>query len=80
MIAGEDLKQFLLDRDAVLSEDAYPSKFSLQILDALNETMFEEQGFRGNSANYYNPANSYIDQVRTHREKLSRLCKVIPKF
>jgi regulator of sirC expression with transglutaminase-like and TPR domain len=25
--------------------------------------MFEEKAFRGNSANYYNPANSYIDQV-----------------
>ena len=60
---GEDLRQLLLDRDAVLTEDVYPSRFSLQILDALNETMYEEQGFRGNSANYYNPANSYIDQV-----------------
>jgi regulator of sirC expression with transglutaminase-like and TPR domain len=35
-------------------------------LDALNETMFEEKGFRGNSAHYYNPANSYIDQVLRH--------------
>ena len=61
--SGEDLRQLLLDRDAVLTEDVYPSRFSLQILDALNETMYEEQGFRGNSANYYNPANSYIDQV-----------------
>ena len=54
---------YLLDRDAVLTADVYPGKVALQILDALNETMYQEKGFRGNSANYYNPTNSYIDHV-----------------
>ncbi len=55
--------QYLLDRDFVLKEDIYSGKSGLQILDVLNATLFDEMGFIGNSANYYNPANSYIDQV-----------------
>jgi regulator of sirC expression with transglutaminase-like and TPR domain len=33
------------------------------ILAHLHEFLFEEQGFRGNSEDYYNPANSYLPAV-----------------
>ena len=39
-----------------------------QLLDALNHVMFQEEGFRGNTSNYYNPNNSYIDKVLETRQ------------
>ena len=39
-----------------------------QVLDALNYVMFEVEGFRGNTSNYYNPNNSYIDKVLETRQ------------
>ena len=49
-----------------LTEDRFGGgKNSMVILDALNEFMFKQSGFRGNTANYYNPANSFIDKVCT---------------
>lgn len=32
-------------------------------LDALNEVLFEQLGFRGNEEDFFNPANSYINRV-----------------
>ena len=59
-----DDNQKLLKHDAVLSQDRFGGgKYSIAILDALNEAFFQEMGFRGNTANYYNPANSFIDKV-----------------
>ena len=66
----------MLDRDFVLNEDIYSGKSGLQILDALNATLFDEMGFIGNSANYYNPANSYIDQVRLVKYKVFRISRI----
>ena len=52
-----------------LTEDRFGGgKNSLAILDALNDFMFKSSGFRGNTANYYNPANSYIDKVLQSRQ------------
>ena len=39
-----------------------------QLLDALNYIMFDVEGFRGNTSNYYNPNNSYIDKVLETRQ------------
>ena len=51
-------------------EKSNPSggKHSIAILDALNEAFFQDMGFRGNTANYYNPANSFIDKVLENRQ------------
>ena len=46
----------------------YEKKEIFKILDALNYVMFEEEGFRGNTSNYYNPNNSYIDKVLETRQ------------
>ena len=36
-------------------------------VEALNDYVFNQLGFRGNSEDYYNPANSYINEVLTRR-------------
>jgi len=41
----------------------YTYKEAEQLLDALNVTFYDQFEFRGNSSNYYNPTNSYIDKV-----------------
>lgn len=38
-----------------------------EALIALNRYLFDELGFRGNAADYYDPLNSYLDQVLTRR-------------
>jgi len=37
------------------------------VIDALNVVLFEEEGFRGNSAEYYDPGNSYLNEVLDRR-------------
>ena len=52
-----------------LTEDRFGGgSNSTAILDALNDFMFKESDFRGNTANYYNPANSFIDKVLQSRQ------------
>ena len=46
-----------------LPEEAYP----LKILRAISEYLFEAQGFVGNSQNYYDPRNSFLNQVLDRR-------------
>lgn len=38
-----------------------------QVISALNFTLFDELGFRGNQENYYDPRNSYLNQVIDRR-------------
>ena len=59
----------LLKHDVLLTEDRFGGgKHSIAILDALNEAFFQDMSFRGNTANYYNPANSFIDKVLENRQ------------
>ena len=46
-----------------LSEDAFPA----QKLQALNYTLFTELNFSGNVTDYYDPRNSYLNQVLERR-------------
>jgi len=39
-----------------------------EILDSLSVFLFEKQGFHGSRFDYYNPANSYLNQVLDDRE------------
>lgn len=41
--------------------------FAEQRLVALNRTLFDEMGFRGNTENYYDPRNSYLHEVLARR-------------
>lgn len=56
--------------------DSYASEFAERVteqtkgeefLQALNEYMFDELGFHGNSDDYYSPANSCLNEVLTKR-------------
>lgn len=40
---------------------------TLQALQALNRFVFDEQGFAGDDDNYYDPRNSYLNEVMTRR-------------
>ena len=61
-----------------MTEDRFGGgKHSIAILDALNEAFFQDMGFRGNTANYYNPANSFIDKVLENRQGIPDLKKNI---
>lgn len=42
-----------------LPEDIAP----LTVIDALNKVLFEDDGFRGNESDYYNPDNSFLNKV-----------------
>ena len=50
------------------SETTFEEKDAFRLLDSLNYIMFEEERFRGNTSNYYNPNNSYIDKVLETRQ------------
>lgn len=39
-----------------------------QVAEALSHYLFEEEGFRGNTSDYYNPVNSFLNDVLDHRE------------
>ena len=63
-IFGLNDDEKLLKHDTPLKEDRFGGgKHSIAILDALNEAFFQDMGFKGNTVNYYNPANSFIDKV-----------------
>jgi regulator of sirC expression with transglutaminase-like and TPR domain len=44
-----------------------PDAFATQKLQALNQYLFAEQGYSGNVDNYYDPRNSYLNQVLERR-------------
>ena len=39
----------------------------LAVIDAINKVLFEEEGFRGNESDYYNPDNSFLNKVLEQR-------------
>jgi len=45
----------------------YPDAGSHEIMARLNQVLFEEEGFRGNLEDYYDPRNSYLNQVLDRR-------------
>lgn len=57
------LDQMAEDLRARLPEEAYP----LKLIRAINEFLFEAQGFVGNSTDYYNPQNSFLNRVLDRR-------------
>lgn len=53
----------LPQRETSLPESMAP----LTVIDALNKVLFEEEGFRGNESDYYNPDNSFLNKVLENR-------------
>lgn len=57
-----------LDTMALQLRDRLPTEsYPLKILRAISEYLFEAQGFVGNSQNYYDPRNSFLNQVLDRR-------------
>ncbi|MDB9529164.1 transglutaminase-like domain-containing protein [Oscillatoria sp. CS-180] len=56
----DDMATALRER---LPQEAYP----LKIIRAINEYLFESQGFVGNNQAYYDPRNSFLNQVLDRR-------------
>lgn len=47
-----------------LPESPYP----LKVIQVINDYLFDQQGYRGNEAEYYDPRNSYLNQVIQRRK------------
>src|SRR5215210_2061432 len=61
-----DLSPYLEKIDRIgdlVRERASQAHNSLDVLSAINTTLFDELGFRGNVENYYDPRNSYLNEV-----------------
>lgn len=57
-----------LDKMAAELRDRLPTEtYPLKVIRALNEYLFEAQGFVGNQQNYYDPRNSFLNQVLERR-------------
>ncbi|MBF2097710.1 MAG: transglutaminase family protein [Gloeomargaritaceae cyanobacterium C42_A2020_066] len=57
-----------LDQWAAQVTDQLPvERYPLRVIQGLNRFFFETLGFRGNQGNYYDPANSFLDQVLDRR-------------
>jgi regulator of sirC expression with transglutaminase-like and TPR domain len=48
---------------ATLKQRIAPLSGALEQIKALNTLLFDEEGFRGNTENYHDPRNSYLNQV-----------------
>lgn len=44
-----------------------PSTYPLKTIQAINRHLYQDLGFRGNQINYYDPDNSYLNQVLERR-------------
>jgi regulator of sirC expression with transglutaminase-like and TPR domain len=57
-----------LDTMAVELEDRLPSsRYPLRIVQSINQYLYEELGFAGNKQNYYDPRNSFLNDVIERR-------------
>ncbi|MBM4374745.1 MAG: tetratricopeptide repeat protein [Deltaproteobacteria bacterium] len=67
---GLDVEACLRELDAIaapLREQAMRLADVRALGEALNARLFEELGFRGNEASYYDPRNSYLNEVLARR-------------
>jgi regulator of sirC expression with transglutaminase-like and TPR domain len=58
----------LLDSMAMTVHDRLPAEsYPLRIIQAINQYLYEELGFHGNTEDYYDPRNSFLNQVLDRR-------------
>jgi regulator of sirC expression with transglutaminase-like and TPR domain len=43
------------------------SRYPLKVIQTINQYLYDDLGFNGNRMDYYNPQNSYLNQVLEHR-------------
>jgi regulator of sirC expression with transglutaminase-like and TPR domain len=65
-----DVELYLERLDAIAErarKHAAQARDDINVIDALNATLFDELGFHGNNENYYDPRNSYLNEVIDRR-------------
>lgn len=65
-----DIDRYLdrLDRMAEEAADRLPrERYPLRVIQAIDRYLFEEQGFHGNNDDYYDPRNSFLNEVLDRR-------------
>jgi regulator of sirC expression with transglutaminase-like and TPR domain len=66
-----DIQKYLREIDdlasAVQSEADWPAENTRGAIEKLNRFLFRTKGFRGNHADYYDPRNSYLNEVLERR-------------
>jgi regulator of sirC expression with transglutaminase-like and TPR domain len=63
-----DVQLRLLDNMAAEVASRLPAaRYPLRIIQTINEYLFQELGFRGNTQNYYDPRNSFLNDVLSRR-------------
>jgi len=67
-----DIQRYLREIDAMASRFRSENRFSLEArpmdaIEKLNQFLFHTQGFRGNTDDYYDPRNSYLNEVLERR-------------
>jgi regulator of sirC expression with transglutaminase-like and TPR domain len=63
-----DVQLRLLDHMAAEVASRLPAaRYPLRIIQTINDYLFEELGFRGNTQNYYDPRNSFLNDVLSRR-------------
>jgi regulator of sirC expression with transglutaminase-like and TPR domain len=66
-----DVEAYLnaLDTMAAEVEERLPAEFyPLRVVQTINHYLYEDLGFRGNAEDYYNPCNSFLNQVIDQRK------------
>lgn len=75
-----EIDKYLNALDTMADEvrDRLPqSNYPLKMIQALNQYLFEDLGFRGNHEDYYDPKNSYLNQVIERRLSIPITLSVI---
>src|SRR5437867_3405967 len=67
-----DIQRYLREIDAMASAIRSEVDFSVEIrtietIEKLNRFLFQTRGFRGNTEDYYDPRNSYLNEVLERR-------------
>lgn len=65
-----DVEEYLNTLDVMASEVAErlpAERYPLRIIRTINQYLFEDLGFRGNETDYYDPRNSFLNQVIERR-------------
>jgi len=66
-LEAEEYLAALDEMAAELQERLPPERYPMRILKTLNHYLFEDLGFRGNSEDYYDPRNSFLNEVIDRR-------------
>ncbi|ERT04754.1 tetratricopeptide repeat family protein [Lyngbya aestuarii BL J] len=66
-LEAEDYLNALDEMAAEVLERLDEERYPLRVIQTLNQYLFEDLEFRGNDSNYYDPNNSYLNQVIDRR-------------